>query len=398
MDKLSVKDLDLKGKKVFVRADLNVPLENGRITDDTRIRAVVPTLKYILENGGMPVVASHLGRPKGQVKEEFRLTPVAPALEALLGVKVIKLDDCIGNEVKSAVDSQTAGTVIMLENLRFYKEEEGNDAGFAKSLSELADIYVNDAFGTSHRAHASTAGICQYLPSAAGLLVEKEIEFLAGAMASPERPFAAILGGAKVSGKLGVIENLLPKVDILVIGGGMTYTFWKAKGLPVGESLVEEDLVETAKTILAKAESLGKTIEFPVDFVVADRFAADAQTKVVAKDAIPDGWQSLDVGPETVKHFKSVLSKAKTIVWNGPLGVFEMDAFSNGTMQIARTLSELDAITIIGGGDSAAAVAKAGVEAGISHISTGGGASLELMEGKVLPGIAALNEKKVKEA
>lgn len=398
MNKLSVKDIDLRAKRVFVRADLNVPLEDGRITDNNRVTAVIPTLKYILEQGGMPVVASHLGRPKGNVKPEFSLKPVSRELENLLGAKVIMLDDCAGAEVEEQVKQQKPGTVILLENLRFHPEEEANDRDFAQSLAALADVYVNDAFGTCHRAHASTAGICNFIPAAAGLLVEKEIEFLAGAMTEPKRPFAAILGGAKVSGKLGVIENLLPQVDMLLIGGGMTYTFWAAMGRPVGKSLVEEDLIETAKVILNKAEKMGKKIEFPVDFVVADRFDANAETRVVPYDQIPDSWQALDIGPETVKRYRHILAEAGTIIWNGPLGVFEMDAFAEGTVQIARTLAESNAITIIGGGDSAAAASKAGVSDKITHVSTGGGASLELMEGKALPGIAALNEKKEKEA
>ncbi|MCK5579836.1 MAG: phosphoglycerate kinase [Candidatus Omnitrophica bacterium] len=394
MNKLTVKDLDLKGKKVIVRVDFNVPLdENLNITDDRRIAAALPTIQYILEQDPAKIILmSHLGRPKGEVVEKMRLTPVAAKLEELLGQKVLKLDDCIGASVKEAVDSSEE-KVILLENLRFHKEETKNDPEFAKELASLADVYVNDAFGTAHRAHASTEGTAKYLPAAAGFLLEKEINYLGQVVENPEKPFVLILGGAKVSDKIMLIENMLSKVDAILIGGGMAYTFLKAQGTQIGISLLEEDKIDTAKSILAKAQEAGVNIEISRDYVVVTDFAKQEEARIVSGD-IDDGWEGVDIGPDTRKKFKDILSTAKTIVWNGPVGVFEYDAYAEGTKDLAQYISGLDQVTsIVGGGDTAAAVGKFNCEEGMTHISTGGGASLELLEGKELPGIAALGDK-----
>lgn len=400
MSKKTVANLnesDLAGKRVLVRADLNVPLdENGKITDDTRIRAALPTIQELIKKNAKVVLCSHLGRPKGQVKDSLRLTPVANRLSELLGQTVVKCDDCVGDAVKSQVDSLDKGQVALLENLRFHPGEEKNDPEFTKQLAALADVYVNDAFGTAHRAHASTEGVTHHLkPSVAGYLIEKELQYLQNAIENPKKPLAAIIGGSKVSSKIGVIETLLDKVDKLLIGGGMIFTFYKARGLSVGKSLVEEDKLELAKSLEAKAKEQGVALLLPTDVVVADNFAADANSQTVSIESIPDGWMGLDIGPDSVKVFQEALGDCKSVIWNGPMGVFEFDKFAAGTEAIARTLADLtkqDTITIIGGGDSVAAVEKVGVADQMSHISTGGGASLELLEGKVLPGIAALDD------
>jgi phosphoglycerate kinase len=385
---------ELSGKRVLVRVDFNVPLDDqGNITDDTRIRAALPTIKHLTGNGSKVILASHFGRPKGKVNEAMRLTPVAKRLSELLGQDVIKCDDCIGDAVAAAVAGMQNGQVALLENVRFYAEEEANDPEFSKKLASVADLYVNDAFGTAHRAHASTEGVTHYLsPSVAGLLIEKELEYLQNAIENPQRPLAAIVGGSKVSSK---IETLLDKVDKLVIGGGMIFTFYKARGLNVGGSLVEDDFLELAKSLEAKAKEKGVKLLLPTDVVVADKFAPDANTQIVSVENIPDGWMGLDIGPDSVKMLQDELSSCKSVIWNGPMGVFEMDKFAAGTEGIARTLAGLTktgTCTIIGGGDSVAAVEKFGLADQMSHISTGGGASLELLEGKVLPGIAALND------
>ena len=386
---------DLSGKRVLVRADFNVPLDNGNITDDTRIRAAVPTIEDLTSKGAKVILCSHFGRPKG-VSDKLRLTPVAARLSELLGKEVKKPSDCIGEEVAGVVAAMQDGDVILLENVRFYPEEEANDPEFAKNLASVADLYVNDAFGTAHRAHASTEGVTKYLsPSVAGKLIEKELEYLQGAIENPQRPLAAIIGGSKVSSKIGVIEKLLEKCDKLILGGGMVFTFYKARGLNVGKSLVEDDKLELAKSLEAKAKERGVTFLLPTDVVVADKFAADANTQIVSVDAIPDGWMGLDIGPDSVKTFQDALADCKTVIWNGPMGVFEMEKFAAGTEGIARTLAGLTKTgtsTIIGGGDSVAAVEMLNLGAEMSHISTGGGASLELLEGKELPGIAALDE------
>jgi len=392
MNKLSIKDLDVKGKKVLMRVDFNVPLDKGKVTDDTRITAALPSIKYVLEKGGSLILMSHLGRPKKGPQDDLRLDPVAKRLQELLGKPVKKLNDCIGPEVETACAQMKPGDVILLDNLRFYAEEEKGDDGFAKKLAELGDVFVMDAFGTAHRAHASTAIINKFVKkSAAGFLMEKEIEYLGRAVANPDKPYVAILGGAKVSDKILVIENLLSKVNALVIGGGMAYTFLKAKGEPIGNSKLEGDRVDTAKQILEKAKAAKVDVLLPVDHVVADKFDAAANTKVV--DRIPDGWMALDVGPKTVDLFVRKLKEARTVVWNGPLGVFEMAPFAKGTEAIAKALAAGNATTIIGGGDTAAAVNQFGLGDKMSHISTGGGASLEFLEGKELPGVAALSNK-----
>jgi phosphoglycerate kinase len=388
---------DLSGKRVLVRVDFNVPLDDaGNITDDTRIRAALPTIQDLAGKGAKVILSSHFGRPKGKVNESMRLTPVAKRLSEALDKPVVKCDDCIGEAVEAAVAKMANGDVLLLENVRFYAEEEDNDPEFSKKLASLADIYVNDAFGTAHRAHASTEGVTQYIDTCvAGLLIEKELEFLQNAIENPQRPLAAIVGGSKVSSKIGVIETLLDKVDKLLIGGGMIFTFYKARGLSVGKSLVEEDKLELAKTLEVKAKEKGVALLLPTDVVVADAFSADANTQTVSIENIPDGWMGLDIGPDSVKVFQEALADCKSAIWNGPMGVFEIDKFAVGTEAIAHSLADLTAkgtITIIGGGDSVAAVEKVGVADKMSHISTGGGASLELLEGKVLPGIAALDD------
>ncbi|KZV27598.1 phosphoglycerate kinase, chloroplastic-like [Dorcoceras hygrometricum] len=399
MAKKSVGDLtsgDLKGKKVFVRVDLNVPLDDKQnITDDTRIRAAIPTIKHLISNGAKVILSSHLGRPKG-VTPKYSLAPLVPRLSELLGIQVVKADDCIGPEVEKLVAELPEGGVLLLENVRFYKEEEKNEPEFAKKLASVADLFVNDAFGTAHRAHASTEGVTKFLkPSVAGFLLQKELDYLVGAVSSPKRPFAAIVGGSKVSSKIGVIESLLEKCDILLLGGGMIFTFYKAQGLSVGSSLVEEDKLDLATTLLAKAKDKGVNLLLPTDVVIADKFAPDADSKVVPSSAIPDGWMGLDIGPDSIKTFNDALETTNTVIWNGPMGVFEFDKFAVGTEAIANKLAELSkkgVTTIIGGGDSVAAVEKVGVANVMSHISTGGGASLELLEGKELPGVLALDE------
>ncbi|MGI6285832.1 phosphoglycerate kinase [Neomoorella humiferrea] len=393
MAKLTLKDLDLRNKRVLVRVDFNVPLEAGRVTDNTRIRAALPTIRYLIDNGARVILMSHLGRPKGKVKEELRLDPVARELENLLGRPVHKVNDCIGPEVEAAAAALKPGEVLLLENVRFYPEEEKNDPEFARKLASLADLYVNDAFGAAHRAHASTEGVAHYLPAAAGFLLQKEIETLGKALADPERPFVAIIGGAKVSDKISVIRNLLTKVDTLIIGGGMANTFLKAKGYAMGKSLVEEDQVSLAQELMDQAARQGVKMLLPRDLVVAQEFKADAPHQVVAANAVPDGWMALDIGPETAREYANALKDARTVVWNGPMGVFEMEPFAHGTEAVARAVAAVDGMTIVGGGDSVAAVEKVGVADKIGHISTGGGASLEFLEGKALPGVVALTEK-----
>lgn len=386
---------DLSGKRVLVRADFNVPLDNGSITDDTRIRAALPTIQDLASKGAKVILCSHFGRPKG-VTEKLRLTPVAVRLSELLGKEVKKTDDCIGDEVAATVAAMQDGDVLLLENVRFYPEEEANDPEFAKKLASVADLYVNDAFGTAHRAHASTEGVTKYLsPSVAGFLMEKELQYLGSAIDNPQRPLAAIIGGSKVSSKIGVIEKLLEKCDKLLLGGGMVFTFYKARGLNVGKSLVEEDKLELAKSLEAKAKERGVTFLLPTDVVVADKFDEAANTQTVPVESIPEGWMGLDIGPDSVKTFQDALADCKTVIWNGPMGVFEIEKFAAGTEGIARSLAGLTqtgTTTIIGGGDSVAAVEQLNLGEQMSHISTGGGASLELLEGKELPGVAALDE------
>ncbi|CAH9053037.1 unnamed protein product [Cuscuta epithymum] len=392
----SLKEADLKGKRVFVRVDLNVPLDdNLKITDDTRVRATVPTINYLREHGARVILSSHLGRPKG-VTPKYSLKPLVPRLSELLGIEVKMANDCIGEEVEKLVAQIPEGGVLLLENVRFYKEEEKNDPEFAKKLASLADLYVNDAFGTAHRAHASTEGVAKFLkPAVAGFLMQKELDYLVGAVTSPKKPFAAIVGGAKVSSKIAVIESLLEKVDLLLLGGGMIFTFYKAQGYKVGSSLVEEDKLELATVLFEKAKTKGVSLLLPTDVVVADKFSADANSKVVSASEIPDAWMGLDIGPDTIKSFGEALDSTQTVIWNGPMGVFEFDKFAAGTEAIAKKLAELSTkgvTTIIGGGDSVAAVEKVGLAEKMSHISTGGGASLELLEGKMLPGVLALND------
>ncbi len=394
MNKKTVKDIDLKGKKVFVRCDFNVPMdENQNITDNARIVGALPTIKYLLEQNCKIILASHLGRPKGEFKPEFSLAPVAKELSKLLGQEVIMAKDVIGEDAETKAANLKEGEILLLENVRFHKEETDNDPEFCKKLASMAEVYVNDAFGTAHRAHASTTGIASYLPAVSGFLIEKELQFLGNAVNNPERPFVAILGGAKVSDKIGVIDSLLEKVDTLMIGGGMAYTFFKAQGYEVGNSICEMDKLDLAKEAMEKAEQKGVKLMLPVDTKVGKEFKPDTESKIVSYTEIPADWEGFDIGPETIKMFEDELRKAKTVVWNGPLGLFEFDQFAIGTNAIAKVLSEIDATTIIGGGDSAAAVKKAGLEDKMTHISTGGGASLEFLEGKKLPGIEALMDK-----
>jgi 3-phosphoglycerate kinase len=418
MNKLTVRDIDLKGKRVLMRVDFNVPVENGKVTDDTRITAALPTIKYVLDHGASVILMSHLGRPKGKgYEKDFSLKPVADRLSELIHRPVKFAPDCIGAEVKAMADSLgKEQQILLLENLRFHIEEEGKakvadtatdeekkaaksemkkrQKEFAKQLATLGDIYVNDAFGTAHRAHGSTAVICEnFKINAAGFLMEKEIAYMGGALAAPERPFVAILGGSKVSDKVNVISNLLNKVDALLIGGAMAYTFYKAKGIPTGGSRVEEDKVELAKSLIEQAKAKNVKLLLPVDHVIADKFAADAATKNVAEAGILDGWMALDIGPKTVELYSKEIRGAKTVIWNGPMGVFEMDAFAKGTMAVAKAISETKCVSIIGGGDSVAAVNKSGLSDKMTHISTGGGASLEFLEGKELPGVTSLTNK-----
>eukprot|EP00632_Arachnochrysis_sp_CCMP2950_P016184 CAMPEP_0185688806 /NCGR_PEP_ID=MMETSP1164-20130828/63_1 /TAXON_ID=1104430 /ORGANISM="Chrysoreinhardia sp, Strain CCMP2950" /LENGTH=432 /DNA_ID=CAMNT_0028355269 /DNA_START=50 /DNA_END=1348 /DNA_ORIENTATION=+ len=391
--------VDLSSSRVLIRLDLNVPLskEDGKtITDDTRLRAVVPTMAFLKEKGAQVVVATHVGRPKGEPDPKYSVDPIVSAFSKLIGTEVVKVDDCVGDSVKTACDAMAPGGVVLLENVRFHKGETKNDAKFAEELaaSTGATCYVNDAFGTAHRAHASTEGVTAFIrgPKAAGFLMEKELQYIKGAIDEPQRPLTAILGGAKVSTKIPVIESMLDKCDSVLVGGGMIFTFYKAQGLPVGASLVEDDMVETAGKLLEAAKAKGVELLLPTDVVVAEKFDANAASKTCAASAIPDGWLGLDVGPETVAAFSKVIAGSKTVVWNGPMGVFEFDAFAKGTFAVADAMAAVDATTIVGGGDSVAAVEKAHLADKMSHISTGGGASLELLEGKVLPGVAALDE------
>lgn len=393
LNKKSIRDISPKGKRVLVRCDFNVPLDGSTITDDKRITEALPTVRYLLEQGGRVILCSHLGRPKGQVNPKYSLAPVAARLSELLGCEVPLSADIIGEDAHRLADSLKDGQVMLLENVRFDPREEKNDPEFAKELASLAELYVNDAFGTAHRAHASTAGVADYLPAVCGFLIEKEIGFLGGALEDPKRPFTAILGGAKVSDKIGVIRSLLEKVDSLLIGGGMAYTFIKAQGGAIGDSLCEEDKLDLARDLLTEAREKGVRLLLPVDTVIADAFSEEANTRTVAAGEIPDGWQGLDIGEATRELFAQEIRNAATVVWNGPMGVFEMKKFAAGTEAVAKALAESDAITIIGGGDSAAAAAQLGYADRISHISTGGGASLEFLEGLVLPGIACLEDK-----
>lgn len=394
MEKQSLRDINVSGKKVFIRVDYNVPMDKaGNITNDTRIRATLPTLQYLLENEAAVIIGSHLGRPKGQPVPEFSLAPAAKRLSELIGREVQFAPDCIGPEVAKLAKNLQPGQILLLENLRYHKEEEKNDAKFSEALAGLADVAVNDAFGVSHRAHASVEGITRFIPAVAGLLMEKEITFLGQAVTKPTRPFVAIIGGAKVSDKIGVIDNLLSKVNTLIIGGGMANTFIAAQGYPTGKSLVESDKLELARELIAKAKEKHVNLLLPSDVVVADKFAADARHKTVAVHAIEDDWMALDIGPATSAVYAAALSDARTVVWNGPMGVFEFDVFAKGTEAVAKAVAQSAAVSIVGGGDSIAALEKTGLSAKISHISTGGGASLEFLEGKVLPGIAALADK-----
>ena len=394
MNKKTIKDIDLKGKKVLVRCDFNVPMDEQRnITDNTRIVAAIPTIKYLLENNCAIILCSHLGRPKGEFKPEFSLKPVAKELSRLLDKEVIMANDVIGEDAKSKAAKLQQGQIMLLENVRFHREETDNDAEFSKKLAEMAEIYVSDAFGTVHRAHSSTAGVANYLPAVAGFLIEKELKFLGNAVTNPERPFVSILGGAKVSDKIGVIDSLLEKVDTLIIGGGMAYTFFKAQGYEVGNSICELDKLDLARELMKKAEDKGVKLMLPVDTKVGKEFKPDTESKTVKCTEIPAEWEGFDIGEKTIEMFAEELKKAKTVVWNGPLGLFEFEQFAIGTNSIAKVLSEIDATTIIGGGDSAAAVKKAGLEDKMTHISTGGGASLEFLEGKKLPGIECLLDK-----
>ena len=394
MNKKTVKDIDLKGKKLFVRCDFNVPMdENQNITDNTRIKAALPTIKYLLEQNCKIILASHLGRPKGEVKPEYSLKPVAKELSKLLGKEVIMANDVIGEDATTKAENLKEGEILLLENVRFHKEETDNDPEFAKKLASMAEIFVNDAFGTAHRAHASTTGIADYIPGVSGFLIEKELKFLGNAVNNPERPFVAILGGAKVSDKIGVIDSLLDKVDTLMIVGGMAYTFFKAQGYNVGNSLCEVEKTGLALEAMEKAKSKGVKLLLPIDTKIGKEFKPDTESNTVAWTEIPDEWEGFDIGEKTIEMFKNELKNAKTVIWNGPLGLFEFDQFAIGTNEIAKTLAELDATTIIGGGDSAAAVEKAGLADKMTHISTGGGASLEFLEGKKLPGIECLQDK-----
>jgi phosphoglycerate kinase len=390
MNKKTVKDIDLKGKRVLMRVDFNVPMADGKVTDDKRIRASLPTIQYVLDHGASLVLMSHLGRPKGGPSPEFSLKPASEALASLLGKPVQMAPDCVGPEVSRLAAALKPGEVLMLENTRFHAGEEKNDLELAKQLAALGDVYVNDAFGSAHRAHSSTEGVARFLPAVSGFLMEQELEYLGRATSNPEHPYIAILGGAKISDKIAVVENLLAKCDKLIIGGGMANTFLAAKGYAMQDSLVEAASVDTARAIMAKA---GDHLVLPVDAVIADKFEADANSKVVAVDAIPAGWRVMDIGPKSIELFKSALQGAKLIVWNGPVGVFEMPRFAEGTYAIAKLLAASGATTVIGGGDSASAVKKAGVAKQMTHVSTGGGASLEYLEGKQLPGVAALLDK-----
>ncbi len=393
MNKMSIEDVDVKGKRLFCRVDFNVPLEEGQITDDNRIRAALPTIRYLVEQGAKLILASHLGRPKGQAVDELRLDPVAERLANLLGRSVFKADEVIGKEVEEKADELKEGDILLLENVRFHPGEEKNDPELARAFSGLADLYVNDAFGAAHRAHASTAGIAEYLPAVAGFLMKKELDTLGQALEDPERPFTAIIGGAKVKDKIGVIDNLLDKVDNLLIGGGLSYTFLKAKGLEIGKSLLEEEKLDQAQAFMKKAEEQGVNLVLPADVVVSGEFSPDAPAETVDVESIPADKEGLDIGPKTREKFAEIIGSSQLVIWNGPLGVFEFDRFAEGTFAVAQAVAESDAASIIGGGDSAAAIQKSGLANRVDHISTGGGASLELMEGKVLPGVDVLKDQ-----
>ena len=389
-NKKMVTDLDVKGKKVLVRVDFNVPISGGEVGDDTRIQAALPTIEYLLENGAAVILCSHLGRPKGEYDPELSLQPVAEYLDNMIDAQVKFAEDCIGDVAQKAAKNLEPGQVLVLENTRFHAGEKKNDPEFAKELASLAELFVNDAFGTAHRAHASNVGVADYLPSAAGFLLEKEIKYLGNAIADPERPFVAILGGAKISDKIGVIDNLIENADRILIGGGMANTFFKAQGYALAESLVEDDVLDTAKDMLDMA---GGKIVLPVDVVIADDFSADAADKIMDVGDVPAGWRILDIGPRTVEAFSDIIKRAGTVVWNGPMGVFEFEKFAKGTFEVAKAIAESAATGIIGGGDSTSAIKKSGLDDKITHISTGGGASLEMLEGKTLPGLAALDDK-----
>ena len=394
MNKKTIEDVDVKGKKVIVRVDFNVPLDADRnITDDKRIVGALPTIKYLVDKGAKTILVSHLGRPKEGFEDKYSMKPTAVRLGELIGKEVIMAKDVIGEDAKAKAASLKDGEVLMLENVRFHKEETKNDPAFSKELASLAEVYVNDAFGTAHRAHASTAGLADYLPAVCGYLIQKEIEFMGKALSNPERPFVAILGGAKVSDKIAVIENLIDKVDVLIVGGGMAYTFFKAQGYNIGTSICEDDKVDLAKSLLQKAEAKGIKLLLPVDNLIGTEFKNDTEMKVVHSDAMPDGWMGMDIGPETIKLYADAVKNAKTVVWNGPMGVFEFSNFAKGTKEVAKAVADSGSISIIGGGDSAAAVEQLGFADKITHISTGGGASLEFLEGKVLPGIDVLMNK-----
>ncbi|MBE5780298.1 MAG: phosphoglycerate kinase [Clostridiales bacterium] len=395
VNKVSIEDIAVKGKKVLVRVDFNVPMDKatGEITDENRITAALPTIKYLYENGAKVILCSHLGRPKGEFNMKFSMAPVSKRLAELVDTTVYQAADVVGEDAKAKAAALKDGEILLLENVRFHAEEEKNVPEFAKALADLAEVYVNDAFGTAHRAHASTAGVAAYLPTACGYLIEKEVAVMGKALENPDRPFVAILGGAKVKDKIGVINNLLEKVDTLIIGGGMAYTFLKAKGYEIGQSLLDEERIDFAKELMAKAEAKGVKLLLPIDTVVAKEFAADAENKIVMSDAIPADWQGLDIGPETQKLFGDAIVNAGTVVWNGPMGVFEFEAFAAGTKAVAAAMAECKGNTIVGGGDSAAAVEVLGFKDKMTHVSTGGGASLEFLEGLELPGIAAIPNK-----
>ncbi|MFC0525521.1 phosphoglycerate kinase [Pontibacillus salicampi] len=392
-EKKTIEDVEVKGKKVFCRVDFNVPMQEGEVTDDTRIRAAIPTIQYLVDQGAKVILASHLGRPKGEAVEELRLDPVAKRLSDLLDRTVTKTDEAYGSEVDEAVSNMEAGDILLLENVRFYPGEEKNDAELAQQFANLAEVYVNDAFGAAHRAHASTEGIAQHLPAVAGYLMEKELRILGNALQDPDRPFTAIIGGAKVKDKIGVIDNLIDKVDNLIIGGGLAYTFVKAQGYEIGKSLLEEDKIDLAKEYMQKAEDKGVNFVMPVDVIVGDDFSNDANTQTVDIDSIPADWEAMDIGPKTIEKYSDIVQNSKLVIWNGPMGVFELETFANGTKGVAEALGKTEGYTVIGGGDSAAAVEKFGYSDQMDHMSTGGGASLEFMEGKDLPGVVALNDK-----
>lgn len=393
MNKKTLHDLDVEGKRVFCRVDFNVPMKNGEVTDDTRIKAALPTINYLSENGAIVILASHLGRPKGEVKEDLRLDPVAECLSDLIDKDVVKTDSVYGKEVHEAISQISDGDILLIENVRFEAGEEKNDQDLAEAFAEMADLYVNDAFGAAHRAHASTTGVAEKLPAAAGFLMEKEIAVLGKALENPERPFTAIIGGAKVKDKINVIDHLLDKVDNLIIGGGLAYTFIKAQGHEIGKSLLEEDKIDLAKEFMQKAEDKGVNLVLPKDAVVADDFSETANTKIVDINEIPADWEALDIGPKTRETYEQIVADSKLVIWNGPMGVFEYEAFAGGTKAVAEALANTEGYTVIGGGDSAAAVEKFGFAEDMDHVSTGGGASLEFMEGKVLPGVQALDDK-----